>query len=89
MPALVFDSLKAGKTGNARLIGNAGSSDILYFRTAAGITLIETTGMGGVNTTTVFNAQPQGGRFKAVHSRHLEGITGLMLSQYYGLCRSF
>jgi hypothetical protein len=45
--------------------------------------------MGGVNTTTVFNAQPQGGRFKAVHSRHLEGITGLMLSQYYGLCRSF
>ena len=83
---LLFDSIGEKK---ARLIGNAGSEDVLVIRTDMGLTFIEKTPSGSWNTTTVFVYREKDlrGRFTAVTSRHLNFTFKPYTSQSYGKCK--
>ena len=82
-----FDSIDL-REGKARIIGNQGSADITAFVTPAGITLVESTGLGNLVFTTVFaRYKPETDEFCAVMSRHMNLIGASLPSQYYGTCK--
>ena len=81
-----FDSIDP-KAGTARMISNAGSSNVVTLSTGAGVTLIEQTGTGNLSFTTIFSQKPKrSSDFVAVMSRHIDTPTGPFPSQYYGTC---
>jgi len=83
----IFDSIDI-KQGEARIIGNQGSSDIILIGSPTGLTFIEQTGSGNVIFTTVFPLYSPGtDQFCAVMSRHMNLFTKALPSQYYGTCR--
>ncbi len=71
---LHFDSINL-KAQTARMIGNAGSADVIVLPTMSGITFIEKTGIGNLAFTTVFTNYKKGETsFIAVTSRHMNLI---------------
>jgi hypothetical protein len=80
-----FDGIDHDK-GKARMIGNAGSSDVIAGRSGVGVTFVESTGVGAINTTTVFFYESTPGEYIAVTSRHVVS-DGPLPSQYHGTCR--
>ncbi len=83
---LTFDSINL-KEGKARLIGNAGATDVHTLPTETGITFLERTGSGNLNITTVFFSTASNDKqsYLAVTSRH-SSFRNPMPSQYYGSC---
>jgi hypothetical protein len=88
---LIIDNINR-KARSARLIGNAGGSDLaILAETKLAITFAEYTDVGGVSILTIFkHAAGFDVHHRAVFSRHLvftvpEGT--LSLGQYYGTCR--
>jgi len=88
---LIFDSIDY-KNKTARLIGNAGASDVFFITNLGGITLIEITGSGSFISTTINSPKAQDKnlihQYFAVHSRHIATLLlgEPMSSQYYGQC---
>lgn len=72
----------------ARLIGNAGAEDLIVLGNFDATAFIEQTPAGYLNVTTVYGWKDTGGRFKAVHSRHV-AIGGPAPSQNYGYCQAW
>lgn len=70
---------------SARMIGNAGATDLLALDGDETITFVEQTPVGTVNVTSVFGWKDGARTFKAVHSRHT-AIGGPSPSQNYGSC---
>lgn len=92
MGDLFFDSID-WKENKARLTGGRGSGDVIIIRHNKVLHLVEATGFGGMNTTSIFANSVLGSHsgpeniFLAVHSRHITTFTNdPMLSQYYGKC---
>jgi len=94
MTQLVFDAIDP-TSGTARLIGNAGATDVTLSVNAKGLHFIEVTGSGNLMVTTVFRtAASHGapGTFVFVYSRHfaLGSAAGdsnaTIPSQHHGLC---
>lgn len=81
-----FDAIDVA-AGSGRMIGNAGSNDLIVLNTGAGITLIETTGAGNFSFVTIFSSHRKETRERnAVMSRHVDTPKGPFPSQYYGTC---
>jgi len=72
--------------GKARIIGNAGSTDLSVVNGGMVVHFIEYTPSGNMNVTSVFAATTKLG-FKAVHSRHLYMMSSPLPSQSYGYCQ--
>jgi hypothetical protein len=86
---LHFDNVDP-TAGTGRLIGNAGSSDLVVLTSGAGLNFIERTGSGNFVFTTIFRAKARGSNdFIAVMSRHMETPTGPFPSQYHGTCAAW
>jgi hypothetical protein len=74
------------RRGRARVAGTAGSSPATLMVSEAGLNVIEPTPTGNLNLTTIFTASA-GGKYLAVHSRHLGDVSGPpRVSQTYGTC---
>ena len=86
--SLHFDSIDLEK-GTARIIGNQGAEDILSILTLAGISFVETTGLGNMILTTVFfeYTDKNSKQYKMVQSRHVSLMSNAFPSQYYGNCK--
>lgn len=72
MAPLTFDAIDRA-AGRARLIGNAGATDVALMVGDNGLQFIERTGSGNVMMTTVYRAATTAlppGTFAFVHSRH-------------------
>jgi len=90
---IIFDSINF-QSGEARVLGRAGSADAIATLTMGGAHFVESTKTGGWNTTSVFvvygekgEEMFQRGLFYAVHSRHISALMiQPMVSQYYGTC---
>jgi len=81
---LTFAGLNS-QQGKAQLIGNAGASDVRFWKGAWTWNFVEVTDVGNVMTTTVFEAS--GGKdYPAVHSRHTSVAGEPFPSQYRGTC---
>jgi len=84
---LHFDAIDHKKR-SARLIANAGASDVVVLMTESGLTFVERTQSGNLTFTTVFaEYAPNSRDFIAVHSRHVTGAGLPMPSQYHGACK--
>jgi hypothetical protein len=83
----VFDSINLDK-GTGRLIGNGGASDVHTFRGDGAINILERTGTGNMNLTTIFISKNPAfkGKFPVVQSRHVNLPNGPVISQHLGLC---
>lgn len=83
---VTFDSINIQKR-TARIVGNAGASDVVVIPTADGMTFLERTALGSVNVTTVF-AEGVGPskQLVGVTSRHIS-LSGPFPSQWHGPCR--
>ena len=85
--SVVFDSIDLEK-GTARVIGNNGATDVSAKRTPQGVTFIEITPVGNVVIDTVFAKFKQGtSEFICVESRHNDGLSSPIPSQYHGTCK--
>lgn len=77
----------------ARMIGNAGSADLIVIPTLELLHLIERTPVGGLNLLTIerqLSDSGQSSSFRAVYSRHAAVLLGhWIVSQYYGSCQSW
>jgi|SRR5262245_25148011 len=81
-----FDSIDL-KGGTARVIGNAGSSDVLARVTGdAGIYFLEETRLGGLAVTFVYPLLDRDRKFVAVMSRRMDALDRPIPSQGYGYC---
>jgi hypothetical protein len=88
LPDLIFDQIQQD-SNKARFIGNKGATDVLVVRGIDSTNLIESTGSGNLNLTTVYRIEklsPSAG-VPVVHSRHVAAQSGLIPSQYWGVCR--
>lgn len=87
IPDLIFDQIQSN-SDRARLIGNAGATDVVVVRGVETTNFIETTTSGNLNTTAVFRIEKSGSSagVPVVHSRHVAS-DGLIPSQYWGVCR--
>lgn len=75
------------KKKTARIVADGAASLVALVLTATGINVIEQTPIGNLTVTTVFAGGAEGGKFVAVHSRHLGDPTALpAISQNYGTC---
>jgi hypothetical protein len=85
---MVFDQIDPA-SNTARLIGNVGASTVRAIHGAGFVHLIEITGIGNMNLTTIYHSQSGRSRvgFPVVHSRHIMTPSGPLPSQYVGLCR--
>jgi hypothetical protein len=87
---LVFDSISIDE-GTAKLRNGSMESEIIVRSVTGYLHLMQSFRTGPLYTTTVFDKESSGGKFKAVHSRHeyfttpLEGATSSP-EQYYGEC---
>lgn len=81
-----FDSIDLS-AGRARIVGNAGTSDVAVWLTPTGLMFAEGTASGNMVFTTIFATydSPSSRRYLAVRSRHND-VLGPMPSQYYGKC---
>jgi len=88
MPDLIFDQVQSN-SDRARLIGNAGATDVVVVRGVETTNFIETTTSGNLNTTAVYRLEKSGSSagVPVVHSRHF-AFDGLMPSQFWGVCRA-
>lgn len=83
---MIFYAIDTSKQ-TAKVMGNAGSDEVLAFATTSGITFLETTPNGNVNVTTVFATYKKTTEeFPCVHSRHLLMPTAPFPSQFHGTC---
>jgi hypothetical protein len=82
--SLIYDSIDVPQR-SARLIGNAGATDVYVFLTDEGLHFLEITASGNVTLTTAFKSS---GR-PAAHSRHVNLDSGPVVSQYHGHCRPY
>jgi len=87
---LIFDSINADD-GTAKLRNGTMESEVVVRSVTGYLHLMQSFRTGPLYTTTVFDKETSGGKFKAVHSRHeyfttpLEGATSSP-EQYYGEC---
>jgi hypothetical protein len=72
------------KSGRATMVGNSGSTPVLFFDVMGHMQIIEITESMNVATTTI-NITGQG--INAVHTRHMAMADGGVLSIYAGPCR--
>lgn len=72
----------------AQMIGNAGASDVTYWRPEGQMQFLEHTGSGNLTMTSVFASATPGGSMPAVHSRHIwVGPNNVIVSQMTGSCQ--
>ena len=75
----------------ARMIGNAGSADLVVVPSSKLLHLIEKIPAGGLNLLTINSQHSDDGpssSFRAVYSRHTSGLFGhWIVSQHYGSCQ--
>lgn len=88
--ALLFDAINADE-GTAQLRNGTVGSEIIVRSSEGYLNLIQSFRSGPLYTTTVFEKGSNGGKLKAVHSRHeyfTVPLTGATSSpeQYYGEC---
>jgi hypothetical protein len=88
---LIVDNVNY-KSRTARLVGNAGGSDLVLLSDGPlAVTFVEHTDPGGVAVLTIFkHAAGFDVNHRAVMSRHLPfsaPIGSLSMTQYYGICR--
>jgi hypothetical protein len=87
---LLFDSINVDE-GTAQLRNGSVETDLIVRAAAGYLNLIQAFRTGPLYTTTVFDKETNGGKLKAVHSRHeyfttpLAGATSSP-EQYYGEC---
>ena len=87
---LIFESIDTDE-GTARLRSGSAGSDIVVRLSGGYLHFIQSFRSGPLYTTTVFDKETNGGKLKAVHSRHeyfsvpLPGATSSP-EQYYGEC---
>jgi len=87
---LLFDSINIDD-GTAKLKNGSMESEIIVRSVTGYLHLMQSFRSGPLYTTTVFDKETSGGKFKAVHSRHeyfttpVEGATSSP-EQYYGEC---
>ena len=83
----IIDNVKweLANIGSARVIGAAGSSDLMAVKGSARSSFIEITPSGAVNLITVYAWTNAQGRFVAVYSRHT-AVAGPTPSQVHGSC---
>jgi len=87
---LLFESIDTDE-GTARLRSGSAGSDVIARLAGGYLHFIQSFRTGPLYTTTVFDKETTGGKFKAVHSRHeyfavpLPGATSSP-EQYYGEC---
>ena len=87
---LIFESINTDD-GTAKLRNGAMESEVVVRSVTGYLHLMQSFRTGPLYTTTVFDKESSGGKFKAVHSRHeyfttpLEGATSSP-EQYYGEC---
>lgn len=88
---LLFDSINADE-GTAQLRNGSVGSEIIVRSAGGYLSFIQSFRAGPLYTTTVFDKENPGSKFKAVHSRHeyftvpLPGATSSP-EQYYGECQ--
>jgi len=75
------------KAQTARMIGNAGSEDVVVLFGSDVLHILESTPTGILNVTTVFAAISKSRKFKSVHSRHVILVGDPLPSQAYGYCQ--
>jgi hypothetical protein len=85
MSDLVFDQIDT-KKNSARLIGNVGVETVKVIDGTNVIHLIEITGSGNMNLTTLYVTNKSAATFPVAHSRHVTSATSALPSQYVGLC---
>ena len=92
LPPLTFDQINA-RENTGRMITSSGTNDVLVITGPIGsVHLLENTGYGNINITTVFNVSQITftKTVAAVHSRHNASPQGTSTnpipSQYYGTC---
>ena len=71
--------------GSARLVGNAGSSDLLAVSGRQMVSFLEVTPSGATNLITIYGFVDSDDRYQVVFSRHT-AIAGPTPSQYHGAC---
>ena len=87
MGEFVLDQINT-KDATARLIGNAGTETLRVLDGGDLVHLVEVTGAGNMNITTIYNFRDKNkGTLPAVHSRHIGLLGDPMPSQYVGLCQ--
>jgi hypothetical protein len=72
------------KSGRATMVGNAGSSPVLFFDVMGHLQIIQITDAKNVSTTTITIDGPD---VSAVHTRHMWLVDSGVLSVYAGPCR--
>jgi len=83
-----FDQLNS-PTGDGRMLGNNGSSDVTILQSGAILNILEITGTKNINLTTLYTPKiSHGAKVQAVISRHV-GFSGLIPSQRVGYCTIF
>jgi hypothetical protein len=84
---IVFDQVDLRK-GSARMIGNAGAETVRVLMGTGSLHLIEITGYGNLNITTIFYEPGESAlqSIPVVHSRHVGTQRGPLPSQYLGQC---
>jgi hypothetical protein len=83
----IFDNIDLEKK-SGRLIGNNGASDVTVLTKGNSLNILEITGTGNMNVTTIFlsNDPKFKGRLPVVQSRHVYLSNGPIPSQYLGFC---
>ena len=84
--AFRLESIDTAK-GTAKMVATAGAAGLIVIPTPEALHFMETMPSGNLNITTVFSSKTKDGKFKAVHSRHMQ-IGDPLPSQAYGFCRS-
>lgn len=85
IPEIIYDNLDR-KRATGRIIGNVASGDITVMPAAEALHLVELTGNGNLNITSIFPAQAADGRFLAAHSRHTGHAQAPVAGHYSGSC---
>jgi hypothetical protein len=83
-----FDVNGIDKKNNAQIVAsNGASAHASTITTGTGLNVIEATPSGNLNVTTIFVGGKSGGKYLAVHSRHLgDPAAPPTVSQHYGTC---
>jgi len=78
---IVFDNIDYNQ-GIARMRGT-GSGQVSVLQ-EYDLTFFERTAVGNFTITTIFRSQS---KYNAVHSRHIGGLGGPYVAQFYGICK--
>ncbi|MEP3113017.1 hypothetical protein [Nisaea sp.] len=73
--------------GTAQLIGAAGAVPLALIKGNSSVSFVEVTNYGNVTLTTVFPDPNSKTEFSVVHSRHMAGFAGAVVSQWLGHCQ--